>query len=636
MKKKFSAGLALLLAVSLCLCSCRKDPTPDGSSSTPSGTTRPTAGEATQPSAGEPDPTLPDDTDPSVPADDPGGNSWDDPGGDNGNQDPASPGEPDTPDIPDDPDTPEDPDDPKEEGEPLYIDSHAIVYSGTASERQQVMVGKMQAVLNEKYTMNILYADNEEEAAPGTELLVGNTDRPASRRAMERLTKNRANNANDYIILVDEGDVVINAVSDYALQEAIDYFLATYCRGEFPEVPSNLERIHTPAVKAGSHQIAGVDITSYAIVTPWDKSFIYSREIDQLVDTIRKTTGYEIPVVDDRTKEQPYEILVGDTNRTQSGGSLAADRYILEQKGQKIVARGGHTYSTATAVRALTDLVSRSVQSSGTVRVASGVKTSGTYTPASGDYKLVWGDEFNGSALDESKWERTVETAAAWNGGTCYRTNELKNSRVENGNLIIQGNKNGENSFDSAKLRTNNSLTYVYGYLEIRAKLPAGKGLWPGFWLNAGDLLNPAGMPEVDVFEVFGTSNTIESAAHKWWRENQQLMHVSVSNIEPLKRSYTLPDGKLFHDDYHTFGFEWTPEYLHFYIDGHNYVSLDIRKEDMEPFHHPMFVILSLAIGLPDIPAPDETNDWSKATYSVDWIHLYQKPGVGQLNLLSK
>jgi hypothetical protein len=105
----------------------------------------------------------------------------------------------------------------EEEVYPIDFSYYPIVYSQNASEAATYSVQRLATRLNYKYAMLDVYDDKEDKKSEQCELLVGNTNRPESKFDYEMLTKNRKNNAADYIIIVVNENIVINAVSDYAL-----------------------------------------------------------------------------------------------------------------------------------------------------------------------------------------------------------------------------------------------------------------------------------------------------------------------------------------------------------------------------------------------------------------------------------
>ncbi len=127
-------------------------------------------------------------------------------------------------------------------------------------------------------------------------------------------------------------------------------------------------------------------------------------------------------------------------------------------------------------------------------------------------WNLVWSDEFNYTGLpDSTKWDYDVGGSGWGNNEAQYYTFKRdSNSRVENGNLIIEARREiaGNNYFTSARLLSTNTGNWTYGRFEVRAKIPKGKGTWPAIWmLPTNWTYGNGGWPdngEIDIMEHVG------------------------------------------------------------------------------------------------------------------------------------
>ncbi|KAJ3388598.1 hypothetical protein HDU92_001416 [Lobulomyces angularis] len=149
------------------------------------------------------------------------------------------------------------------------------------------------------------------------------------------------------------------------------------------------------------------------------------------------------------------------------------------------------------------------------------------------------------------------------------------------------GNGQIINPIQSAALRTIDSLTLSFGKIEVKAKLPKGDWIWPAIWLlpkyNQYGQWPASG--EIDIMESRGNApsypaggyNSIGSTLHWGTAWDQNKYKLTHSN-------YTLPNGKTFADDFHTFGLEWTPEYIKTYIDDPSNVVLNVPLSDFNAF----------------------------------------------------
>ena len=239
------------------------------------------------------------------------------------------------------------------------------------------------------------------------------------------------------------------------------------------------------------------------------------------------------------------------------------------------------------------------------------------------DYKLVWEDHFDGPKIDEDYWDILHYNVPGHEGRPAWRKRE--NCSVKDSMLTIKANIDENGDYVSGMLRGNGHLAYKYGYAEIRAKLPiGGKGIWPGFWMCRPEFNGQSkGSPEIDVFEMFGDDSRIACALHSWWRDDSGTRHIGYFAGQNYPITKLLPDGSKYSDDFHTIGFEWTPELVAFFVDGEPYCTARIDNMIFEVFHEPIYFIISMAFGLTHISKPDEDRT-EPIDYIVDYIRLYQ------------
>ena len=139
--------------------------------------------------------------------------------------------------------------------------------------------------------------------------------------------------------------------------------------------------------------------------------------------------------------------------------------------------------------------------------------------------RLAWSDEFNGKALDRSKWSfDTSRNKQGWYNGELqyYAANRSENLRIENGVLVIEARKDpqalrsyadwGGQQYSSAKITTKGKASVRYGFVEVRAKLPCSAGTWPAIWMMPeGNFPWPDG-GEIDIMEHVGSQPHVTHA----------------------------------------------------------------------------------------------------------------------------
>jgi len=228
------------------------------------------------------------------------------------------------------------------------------------------------------------------------------------------------------------------------------------------------------------------------------------------------------------------------------------------------------------------------------------------------DWKLVWQDEFDYSGKpDPAKW--TYDYGFIANQEKQYYTDSLKNARVEKGHLIIEAhkeplaNKDFENpevknwakykaeidsaQYSSARIKTEGLAAWQYGRIEVSAKLPKGRGMWPAIWM-LGENRKKIGWPEsgeIDIMEHVGYDNdtihgTIHTKAYNHMKGTQKGKKIFID--EP-------------NDAFHVFALEWSPEKMDFMLDGviYNHIENEHKTTAEWPFDQKFYLILNVAVG---------------------------------------
>ena len=150
------------------------------------------------------------------------------------------------------------------------------------------------------------------------------------------------------------------------------------------------------------------------------------------------------------------------------------------------------------------------------------------------------------------------------------------------------------------------SFTFQYGYLEMRAKYPAGKGMWPAFWLLPADGSWP---PEIDAPEWLGNTPMIDYVTIHWGVDHHG-HHPSSQRMYETKLDLAA--------NFHTYGMDWQADHVTWYFDG---VPIKNFKNVNAIPHKPMYILLNLAVG-GWIAPPDKTNHFP-ATMLVDYVRVW-------------
>jgi beta-glucanase (GH16 family) len=240
---------------------------------------------------------------------------------------------------------------------------------------------------------------------------------------------------------------------------------------------------------------------------------------------------------------------------------------------------------------------------------------------AATERELVWSDEFDGPAgapVDAARWSFEL-------GGDGWGNAELQFYTAENsaldgaGHLAITARREarGARAFTSARLTTRGKLEQTHGRIEARLRLPAGKGLWPAFWMLGSDL-SQVGWPacgEIDIMEARGAQP---------WRVSSALHGPGYSAGNALIAAFERPDRAPLTDDFHTFAVDWSPGELRFSVDGQPYhTQRASRLSQRWVFDHPFFLILNLSVGGNFGGPPDDTTPFP-ATLLADYVRVYR------------
>jgi hypothetical protein len=239
-------------------------------------------------------------------------------------------------------------------------------------------------------------------------------------------------------------------------------------------------------------------------------------------------------------------------------------------------------------------------------------------------YVLAWADEFDVDGLpDPARWDYdTDRNALGWynNELQYYARDRPENARVSGGRLIITARREALNTrpdwggqpYSSARLVTRGKASWTYGFIEVRAKLPCGRGTWPAIW-TLGTRGTWPDDGEIDILEqvgsdptrIFGTLHTLQSGGPGTGGATRVADACSA---------------------FHDYQLTWTKDEIQIGVDGVNYyrAAKPAGGYAVWPFDFPQYLLLNIAIGGTLGGVVDDTI--FPVTLEIEHVRVFRKP----------
>ena len=231
--------------------------------------------------------------------------------------------------------------------------------------------------------------------------------------------------------------------------------------------------------------------------------------------------------------------------------------------------------------------------------------------PDPGRWRQVWADEFDGAGMpDDSRWSIDQWPARKVNDEDQAYTARSSNVRLENGRLILEAHKEHYNDaqYTSGRVHGLGLGDILYGRVDIRAKLPAGRGLWSALWMLPSDPYKYAttcddgvdwqGNADCDAWPNSGEIDIMEHVGYDMRR-----VHSTVHTQRFFSSGPDLRNASIEVDDvaseFHVYSLVWTPDSIRVMVDGvefYHYMRLANDWKDW-PFDHSFHLIMNLAVG---------------------------------------
>lgn len=242
--------------------------------------------------------------------------------------------------------------------------------------------------------------------------------------------------------------------------------------------------------------------------------------------------------------------------------------------------------------------------------------------------KMVWNDEFDGTGLpDDSKWD--YERGYVRSSELQYYTKQrVENAYQQDGLLhlvarldssIVDGEMR---PMTSASIITKGKASWLYGYIEVKAKVPymAGIGTWPAIWM----------MPTEDFYGYWPRSGEIDIMEYvasdyryvHFSQHSYKYNNIDGANLHKTIKSYC-PTA---YTEFHTYGLQWTPETMIWYLDGVQKFKVNNVEHlwSSWPFNRPFYLLLNLAMGGWGGSTNYQLIKNNPQDYQVDYVRIFQ------------
>lgn len=262
---------------------------------------------------------------------------------------------------------------------------------------------------------------------------------------------------------------------------------------------------------------------------------------------------------------------------------------------------------------------------------------------------FLWSDEFKGTAgasLDSKVWtSRYCGHAGTNGGGTCHNNepqwyypgaNKLDGSAQ--GNIVITTKRTevapegatclaDACHFSSGRFDTQDKVSFKYGYIETRIKMPKGGANWPAYWM-LGDSMGTSGWP------VAGEIDIAEQGGHQPWRNSAAVHYATTNNPGECCGNHIYQYGEEvsrvdYSADFHTYALGWLPDRLEFYVDGNLFwwLTRDEIGDNYWAFNDYFFLIFDNATGA----FGGDWDGWTQSQMVIDYVRAWKLDGLGEV-----
>ncbi len=239
-------------------------------------------------------------------------------------------------------------------------------------------------------------------------------------------------------------------------------------------------------------------------------------------------------------------------------------------------------------------------------------------------YQLVWWDDFDDSGyIDSTKWSFSKRGNPAWKR---FLAADTAFAQKENGLLKLKMDRKmfspDSSTYQSVGIESAGKFSFQYGKVEVKAKFNKGKGSWPAIWMMPEDPVAYGDWPgsgEIDIMEHVNEENVVHQTIH----------NASVTDAEGGSKATHQSVYKA--DDFNTYGMEWTPDYIRFFLNGeiqYTYHREGNGNSYQWPFDKPFYIILNQSGGA---GWPGNITDSDLPfILEIDYVRVFQLKQIGR------
>lgn len=237
-----------------------------------------------------------------------------------------------------------------------------------------------------------------------------------------------------------------------------------------------------------------------------------------------------------------------------------------------------------------------------------------------GNRKLVFNDEFNVAGSPDDHYWRYDTGSHGWGNHELenYTDGDRRNVVIEKGLLHIIARKDDKQPKGYSSVRMVQKKGFLYGRLELRAKLPAGRGLWPALWL----------LPDNNTYGGWPSSGEIDLMENVGYNPDSVFFTIHTekyNHVKHTQKSRGVYTNSLY-TQFHVYALEWSPDSLCFYMDDQKQFSFANEHTGYKswPYDQPFHLLMNIAVGGDWGGKKGINNSVFPATMLVDYVRFYQ------------